>query len=263
MKIILANFEHNISFFSTFKAHMGGILASDYTPSRTGYFYASLILKRNNNVPLPTGLSSVISSNAVEFTFKVIGVVFALFYLIWFIRPLLSVNLYLILILVIILMAIITLCLILVLWWEGASNFMTFFERIPYLKKIIPKIQEIQIESMKLKPIIWKILILSMIIWVLKGLTWLFFFYSLGIDKINLIECMLLQPLVTAFSFIPLFPSGLGLQEVGIVFILGIFDISPQFAIAFDILLRSNMIFNLIGLFFVLDIIKSPLLEKS
>ena len=82
---------------------------------------------------------------------------------------------------------------------------------------------------MKLKPIIWKILVLSMIIWVLKGLTWLFFFYSLGIEKINLIECMLLQPLITAFSFIPLFPSGLGLQEVGIVFILGIFDISPPF----------------------------------
>ena len=79
MKIILANFEHNISFFNTFKAHMGGILASDYTPSRTGYFYASLILKKNDNIPLPTGLSSVVSSNAAEFTFKVIGVVCALF----------------------------------------------------------------------------------------------------------------------------------------------------------------------------------------
>jgi hypothetical protein len=97
LNIILKNFKYEISFFNTFKAHMGGIAISDYTPSRTGYFYASLILKRNENIPLQTSLSSIVSSNAVEFTFKVIGAVFALFYLIWIIQSHLSVEMYLIL----------------------------------------------------------------------------------------------------------------------------------------------------------------------
>ncbi len=262
MKIILTNLGHNISFASTFKAHMGGIAISDYTPSRIGYFYASLILKQNENIPIHSGLSSVISSNAVEFTFKVLGIVFALFYLIWIIQPNLSIEIYLILTLVTILMMVIAISLILVLWWERATNFFAIFEKIPYLRKILQKIKEIQIESKELKPIIWKIIVLSMIIWVLKGLTWFFFFLSLRIYEISLIECMLLQPLITAFSFIPLFPSGIGVQEIGIIFVLGIFDISPPLALAFDLLLRSTILFNLLGLFFALSVIRASNLQK-
>jgi len=254
LNIILKNFKYEIPFFNTFKAHMGGIAISDYTPSRTGYFYASLILRQNDNIPLHIGLSSIISSNAVEFTFKVVGAISALFYLILIVRSHLTVELYLVLIFVTLLMLSIAITLILVLWWERASNLLSKFERVPYLKRILQKIQEIQVESKKLKPLLWKIVVLSFIIWILKGLTWFFFFISLGIKKITLIECMLLQPLITAFSFIPLFPSGIGVQEVGIIFVLGILTVPPPQAIAFDLLLRSTMLFNILGLFFALSV---------
>jgi uncharacterized protein (TIRG00374 family) len=160
-------------------------------------------------------------------------------------------------------MGIIAFSLIVVLWWERASHFLSVFEKFPYLKKVLQKFQEIQAESKKLKPIIWKIIVISLIVWFLKGLTWFFFLISLGITKINLIECMLLQPLVTAFSFIPLFPSGIGVQEVGMVFVLGIFQISPPLAIAFDLLLRSTILFNILGFLFALRVLRSSDLQKA
>jgi uncharacterized membrane protein YbhN (UPF0104 family) len=232
MQIILENFEYNISFLSVFKAHMGGIITSEFTPSRTGYFYASLILKRNDNIPFEVGLSSVISSNVVEFTFKVVGVFLGIIYLVWVLKPLFSIEVYVLLVFIAILMLI-------------------------YLNTVLKKIKEVQSESKKIKPILWKIILISLIIWAIKGITWLFFFFSLGIFEISFFECMLLQPLVSAFSFIPLFPSGIGIQEIGIIFILGIFNISPPQAIAYDILLRSMFLFNLLGIFFVLSVIKS------
>jgi len=257
MQIILENFEYNISFLSVFKAHMGGIITSEFTPSRTGYFYASLILKRNDNIPFEVGLSSVISSNVLEFTFKVVGVFLGIIYLIWVLKPLFSIEVYVLLVFIALLMLIITIILILALWWEKASNIIPIFEKVPYLNTVLKKIKEVQSESKKIKPILWKIIVISLIIWGIKGITWLFFFFSLGIYEISYFECMLLQPLVSAFSFIPLFPSGIGIQEIGIIFILGIFNISPPQAIAYDILLRSMFLFNLLGIFFVLSVIKS------
>jgi uncharacterized protein (TIRG00374 family) len=161
------------------------------------------------------------------------------------------------LVLIAALMLIITIILILALWWDKASSIIPIFEKVPYLNKVLNKIKDVQTESKRIKPILWKIILISLIIWMIKGITWLFFFFSLGIYEISYFECMLLQPLVTAFSFIPLFPSGIGIQEIGIIFILGIFNISPPQAIAYDILLRSMFLFNIFGIFFVLDVMKS------
>ncbi len=257
LQLILKNFGCDISLRTTFWAHMGGIVVSDYTPSRSGYLYASLILKRKNNIPYQKSLSGIISSNAIEFILKTIGAALAIFYIILVISPDIPLELYFTLIFATSIMLTVTIVLTLILWWEKGSNFFSKFEKLPYLKKIFNKIQDIQQQSKEIKPIFWKVVIISLLIWILKGFTWLFFFFALNIFGISLIECILLQPLITALAFIPLFPSGFGIQEIGTIFILGIFNVSSPLAGAFSVLLRSMLVFNLLGIISVFDILRT------
>lgn len=257
LQLILKNFGCDISLRTTFWAHMGGVVVSDYTPSRSGYLYASLILKRKNNIPYQKSLSGIISSNAIEFILKTIGAALAIFYIILVISPDIPLELYFTLIFATSIMLTVTIVLTLILWWEKGSNFFSKFEKLPYLKKIFNKIQDIQQQSKEIKPIFWKVVIISLLIWILKGFTWLFFFFALNIFGISLIECILLQPLITALAFIPLFPSGFGIQEIGTIFILGIFNVSSPLAGAFSVLLRSMLVFNLLGIISVFDILRT------
>lgn len=257
LQLILKNFGCDISLRTTFWAHMGGVVVSDYTPSRSGYLYASLILKRKNNIPYQKSLSGIISSNAIEFILKTIGAALAIFYIILVISPDIPLELYFTLIFATSIMLTVTIVLTLILWWEKGSNFFSKFEKLPYLKKIFNKIQDIQQQSKEIKPIFWKVVIISLLIWILKGFTWLFFFFALNIFGISLIECILLQPIITALAFIPLFPSGFGIQEIGTIFILGIFNVSSPLAGAFSVLLRSMLVFNLLGIISVFDILRT------
>ena len=59
--------------------------------------------------------------------------------------------------------------------------------------------------------------------WILKGFEWWFLGYALGIHIRSWLAFFLIHPLVTALAFIPITPAGIGVQEFGIVGILGLF----------------------------------------
>jgi len=94
-----------------------------------------------------------------------------------------------------------------------------------------------------------------MLSWMLKGFEWYFLGLSIGITNIGWLGFFLLHPLITAFGFVPLTPSGIGFQEgatVGIFLLLGV-DI--RLALAFAILSRVLLI--------VEDMIGAPQIAKS
>ncbi len=71
----------------------------------------------------------------------------------------------------------------------------------------------------------------------------------MGVDEISWMGYFLIHPLVTALSFIPLTPSGLGFQEGGIVGVFYLLGIDLEVGLAFAILARTLLILeDLIGI---------------
>ena len=92
-----------------------------------------------------------------------------------------------------------------------------------------------------------EILILTVACWILKGFEWWFLGYALGISQLTAswwIAFFLIHPLVTALAFIPITPAGIGVQEFGIVGILGLLGVAAPIAGVFALLARGLLIFE-------------------
>ena len=78
---------------------------------------------------------------------------------------------------------------------------------------------------------------------------------ALGITYIPFIAYFLIHPLVTALGFVPITPAGAGVQEFGIIGILGLLGVPVGQAGAFALLAR--------GLLIVEDLVGVPQIVKS
>jgi len=113
----------------------------------------------------------------------------------------------------------------------------------------------------KLSPYIMSV---SCIGWILRGLEWYFVAKAIGDITISLVDALLLNPLLTILSLIPITPAGLGIQEAGIVGILALLGVSTAAATAFAFMTRFlEIIIDLIGLksFFSLEANRENLLD--
>jgi uncharacterized membrane protein YbhN (UPF0104 family) len=80
---------------------------------------------------------------------------------------------------------------------------------------------------------------------------------AIGGAVVSIIDALLLNPLLTILSLIPITPSRLGIQEAGIIGILVLMGVSPAAGTAFVFLTRFiKIIIDLIGLksFFSVDV---------
>ena len=78
--------------------------------------------------------------------------------------------------------------------------------------------------------------------WILKGFEWYFLGLALGITQIGWLGFFLLHPLITAFGFVPLTPSGIGFQEGAVVGIFLLLGVDIRVALAFAILSRLLLV---------------------
>jgi uncharacterized protein (TIRG00374 family) len=108
---------------------------------------------------------------------------------------------------------------------------------------------------MKTRGAIPEIAVITLFSWILKGFEWFFIGLSLGITNIGWLGFFLLHPLITAFGFVPLTPSGIGFQEGVIVGIFVLLGVDIRLALAFAILSRVLLIFE--------DLIGVPQIAKS
>ena len=123
---------------------------------------------------------------------------------------------------------------------------------IQFLKRstggIMSKLEEFKESAHNTQKAIPEIIAITLICWLLKGLEWWFLGMALGIN-VPWIAFFLIHPLVTALAFVPITPAGIGVQEIGIVGILGLLGIPVATAGAFAIIARGLLILeDLIGL---------------
>ena len=249
------------TFGKTLLAQYAGMLTSDVTPGRSGYILTPVYL-RDQNVPTSKGLSSVLGIQTFEFLIKVAGGIGAVVLLVttvpaetWnsiFPTQIAGVNIGLLLaVLGISLMLVGAVVLAAFTWSQRAIS---VFDRIAnwrFIKRftggLMGKLEEYKESAGSTRKAIPEIIMLTIACWVIKGFEWWFLGYALGISQLTWswwLAFFLIHPLVTALAFIPITPAGIGVQEFGIVGILGLLGVGVAIAGVFALLARGLLIFE-------------------
>jgi uncharacterized protein (TIRG00374 family) len=256
-----------MSFGKTLLAQYAGMLTSDVTPGRSGYFLTPVYL-RDQNVPTSKSLSAILGIQTIEFLAKVAGGVGAVVFLVQIVPPqnwnmfgsFAGVNLGLFIAGIgIALMLTGALVLAAFTWSQKA---MGLFDRIAnsrFLKRftggIMGKLEEYKDSAQKTRRAIPEIAVITLACWVLKGFEWYFLGLALGITEIPWLGYFLIHPLVTALAFVPITPAGVGVQEFGIIGIFTLMGVASGPAGVFALLSRFVLI--------VEDLIGVPQTAKS
>ena len=229
-----------VPFAQVFLCHLGGMLYSDVTPGRVGYFTVPYFLKKRANVAYSSSLSAIIGLQSLEFFIKVFGCGIGLIYIGFNIE---NQILFVILLIGTIFLLIVAVILGVIVWSEKAEGVVQWLCKIPLigkiLAKLLPKFSDFQQQGQKIKPVIPHAIVLTSVSWLLKGLQWYLIALSLNITDISYFGFVMIHPLLTALSFVPITPAGLGLQESGIVIIFTlVFGQEAASSSAFSILAR-------------------------
>jgi hypothetical protein len=244
------------SFGRTFLAHYSGMLTSDVTPGRSGYVLTPVYL-RNQAIEMSASLSCVLGIQSMEFLVKVLGGALAFVFLLN--QTSMTRELFWIGLSGIGLMFLGAFVLAAIIWSPRAAAIIRRIAGSKFLARfsggVMAKLEEFGENAMKTRSAIPEIALVSTLCWILKGFEWYFLGLSLGITKIGWLGFFLLHPLVTAFGFVPLTPSGIGFQEGAIVGIFLLLGVDIRLALGFAILSRALLIIE--------DLIGVPQIAKS
>jgi uncharacterized protein (TIRG00374 family) len=243
LHFVLKSLGYKVNLSQLLMIQYGGMLASDFTPARSGYFSVPVMLT-SERVPLTVGFSTILGIQSVEFLIKMLGGFLALLYLVTMVT--LSSSLFVLSVLGVVLMGIGTLIIFLAMWWNKAVDLIKFFERFPFIGKIAKlmsnKILEFQNEGKNIRKVVLPIIVLTCITWIVKGVEWYYIGLAVNITQISFIGYFLLHPLITALSFVPITPSGIGFQEGGIVGIFFLLGVPTDLGIVFALLARFLLV---------------------
>lgn len=261
LRRVLSKNDVETKFGKTLLAQYAGMLCSDVTPGRSGYILTPAFL-RDQDVPASKSLSSVFGIQTFEFLIKVVGGVGAVVLLVTTVSPqtwnhifptqFLGVNIGLLIAILGISLMMLGACILAAFTWSQRA--ISIFDRIAnwrYLKRftggLMGRLEEYKSASGATKKAIPEILGLTVACWVIKGFEWWFLGYALGISHLTFswyLAFFLIHPLVTALAFIPITPAGIGVQEFGIVGILGLLGVAVPIATVFALLARGLLVFE-------------------
>ncbi|MDD1681268.1 MAG: flippase-like domain-containing protein [Methanoregula sp.] len=254
LKRILSYLGNKIRFRIAFLSHMSGMLLSDFTPGRSGYLYVAFALNKKG-VPLPKGIAAITSTYIYDLLFKISLAIIAVYY---FYASITGLPVGYILYMIVILLLLIIAGYFLIMY--PGQVLQNFCQKNTYLNYIL----DLGEQSRSIQRLSPYIITVSCIGWVLRGLEWFFVAMAIGNMTISLVDALLLNPLLTILSLIPITPAGLGIQEAGIVGILALLGVSVAAATAFAFLTRFlEIIIDLLGLksFFSLEANRENLLD--
>lgn len=252
LNFLLAKIGFKIKYITVLFPHVGGMILSDITPGRGGYFLTPAILKKKAGTPITDGMACIFAPQAIELILKVGGAFAAIIYIssISGVRRDLLISAGIgafILLFASILMLVIS--------WKDENVSLNFLKRIPLIRNFTDRILPFKERSIAIKGSINTILILTVTGWFFAALHWFFLGKALGIE-LPYYVFFLLHPLLSILMFAPT-PAGLGVMELGTIGVLSLFGVSSELAAAFSILVRASMILvDLMGLKTVLGSLK-------
>ncbi len=227
---MLIDFKVKTSYKNVYWANLYGMLMGEVTPGKSGYFLCVLPLERKG-VKKRISLSCLIIIQVMDFILRGAIGIFAVIYFTLYLQAIpLSESAWYIVISVGLIVLFLSGFYIL-MYTSLPVRFLKRFN-IPYKEKMLSGLDILHDTRKATRTRIWELLLLTILAWVLTGFRWVFIGYAFGLD-LPIIAYLLLQPLITLVSFIPITIGGLGLLEGGVVKALNLLGVSEGKALAF------------------------------
>ncbi|HLD60204.1 MAG TPA: lysylphosphatidylglycerol synthase transmembrane domain-containing protein [Candidatus Bilamarchaeaceae archaeon] len=255
---LLEAMKQPVKLIDCVKANFGGMLLSDVTPVRSGYFFTAFSLSSERKIKLDRTMLSIFGPQIFEFMLKVLCSAVLVFIVI---NNLLPNQNQIITIAFLILLTFGFVFLLALLFSKKLLKKFEFAKKIPGVKKVYYLMELMQNNS---KVILqeWKYVFGVLFgAWILKGIEWYLIAKSLNIEINTFNEVLfflIFHSSITFLHFMP-FPTiaGAGASEAVSAGILNLLGIPLQVGLAFAIITRGLMIFvDLIGLIAISRFIK-------
>jgi uncharacterized protein (TIRG00374 family) len=244
IEVVLDSIGEKVSLREIFPSNLAGMLASDFTPARVGYFFTAFSLSSSFGIKLEKTFLSIFGPQLLDFVIKLSSATILL--MIIFGRlgaDGLAFNLVFLLI---------TLAAIvfsgLLVFHPPFMRRLRFLEHLPLASKCFSFLSRMHTYSDRLLSIKWKITGVTLLAWFLKGAHWMLLSKAVGfsiMDNIFLdfVFIMLFQAAITLIQFFPL-PTlaGAGASEAGFAAILYLFGLPLEVGVTFGFMTRVVMI---------------------
>lgn len=245
IKALLEEMGERLKLAECVKANFAGMIASDFTPARSGYFLTALVLTSKFKAELEKTMLSIFGPQIVEFAIK--AVCLALMLLVLFQHSFLKdSDLTIVIASVLVIFAVIGFFGALVVSPRLLGMF-SFVKQAGPGRKIFALFKLMQDNSKVLFKRWGVVLGTSVSTWLMKGFEWYLLAKALGITVIDPVAdiwfFLLLHPTVTLMQFIPI-PTlaGAGTSEAVMTGILMMFGVPAADGLAFALLTRFLMI---------------------
>ena len=256
IRMVAKSLGYGISLIDSIKSNLAGMLASDFTPARTGYFFTSFSLTSKHNIPIHDSLLTIFGPQLFDFTIKAVSLVAVTFLL--FDR----IGGHDILFVVLGILAVFG-----AIGFFGALLFVPnvlkmfeFVKRFPFGDKFYSLFSLMGRNAHKLMGIKWGIIGVTLVSWAFKALEWFFISKALGIGIFDggiqqYLFMVVFQASITLIQFLPL-PTiaGGGASEFGFSGVLFFFGVPIEAGIAFALVTRVTMI--VIDLFGIHEVLR-------
>jgi len=251
LKKLLMTMGENIRLRLAFFSHMAGMLLSDFTPGRSGYLYVALSLNKRD-VPLDKGIATITSTYLYDLTFKVIIAILGAYFIYSFVFA--DRVGFAIIIMLVLIFGVIAGYLIVM---KPTDRVKALFQK----RRLLQKVLQFGEQSRSIQKYAPFILSISFAGWILRGLQWYLIVLSMHQSFLTPLDALLLNPLLTLLSLIPLTPAGWGIQETGIVIVFAAIGISATIATSFALLTR--LVEVAVDLFGTRDLLRKPINNKN
>lgn len=231
-----------MAFKDLFMVNMAGMLASDVTPGRAGYFYTIVLLK--DQIRKANSAAALSIFQLTELLVKLIGSLAAFLLLVSFFS---GTDLPAYFFLGFGLLTVLALFLIFVSFSKSASKL------LGWSKKLLPSFVNFQEQAKTKKSVFASAFGITLLGWLFRGAEWFFIANAVGIP-LGFFHAILLHPLITLFAFVPVSIAGLGLVEFAGITVISNMQLLPlekatEMVFAFLILDRGmNLVVDLLGL---------------
>ncbi len=262
IKLMLDEIRVITNWNAVIRSHWVGMLLADFTPARSGYFATAGMLHYNYKVPSDKALVAIFGPQIFDFTLKVIASTAGIVFIIWNLlgqkqNPLFFLGSGV--------MALIVILMLLLLFSEKFLRLFSFSKKFPLIGKIYDLFEKMQMNSHAVIKKTPELLILLLISWTAKAISWYFVAKAVGVTVNFPIHevffYFFFQPIVTILEFMPL-PTiaGAGTSEAVGVFIMLLFGIPKEISFSFLVLTRTKTILvNLIAVPDLLRVTKNAL----
>jgi uncharacterized protein (TIRG00374 family) len=244
IKVVLGALKERLSLFQTIPPNLAGLLASDFTPARVGYFFSAFSLSSSHNIRLEKTISAIFGPQLFDFMIKAISAAILTALIVS------KAGAGGILINIVIILAAffaITFASLLV-FWPPMLQMLSPLEKMPLIPRVFAFLRGMHEHSESIWGAKWPIIGITALSWMAKGLEWYLLSRVIGIVitgdmASDILFMMVFQGAITIIQFVPS-PTiaGAGASEAAFAIILLPFGVPFGTSVAFGFLTRLTMI---------------------